>query len=60
MNTLPPKPANTVFGIIVDGKRTSIGLPSVKDAEDAARGLAEEGRSVAIFDRVTGKIVKRL
>lgn len=57
---LPPRPANAVFGIRADGKRTSIGLPSLREAEDAAQGLVEQGRRVEIFDLVTGQVVKRL
>jgi hypothetical protein len=58
MSGLPPRPANTVFGLEVDGVRQSIGFKSIAEAEQAAP-LAE-GRKVVIFDRVTGEIVKRL
>ena len=53
---LPPKPTGVVFGLIVDRKRMSIGFPSIEEAA----GAAPAGRSVAIFDMVTGQIVKRL
>jgi hypothetical protein len=49
-----------VFGIEVDGKRKTIAFGSVAEAEQAATDLVAEGRKVAIFDRVTGEIVKRL
>jgi hypothetical protein len=57
---LPPKPANTVFGIRVDGKTRSIGLRSLAEAEAAAGGLVSQGRRVEIFDKVTGRVIKRL
>jgi hypothetical protein len=57
---LPPKPANTVFGLEVDGERKTIGFGSIAEAEQAAAGLVAQGRKVAIFDRVTGEIVKPL
>ncbi len=57
---LPPKPANTVFGIEIDGDRKNIGFSSIAEAEQAGAGLVAQGRRVAIFDRVTGEIVKRL
>jgi hypothetical protein len=60
MSGLPPKPANTVFGIEVDGERKLIGFSSVREAEQAGEGLVAQGRKVAIFDRVTGEVVKRL
>jgi hypothetical protein len=59
MGGLPPKPANTVFGVKVDGERKSIGFNSIAEAEQAASGLVAQGRKVAIFDKVTGEIVKR-
>jgi hypothetical protein len=60
MGELPPKPANTVFGVEVDGERKSIGFNSIAEAELAAGGLGAQGRKVAIFDKVTGEIVKRV
>jgi hypothetical protein len=60
MSELPPKPANTVFGIEIDGERKSIGFNSIVEAEQAGGGLLAQGRKVAIFDKVTGKVVKTL
>jgi hypothetical protein len=60
MSGLPPKPANTVFGLEVDGERKSIGFNSIAEAEQAGGGLVAQGRKVAIFDKVTGEVVKRL
>jgi hypothetical protein len=55
----PPRPSNTVFGIEIDGeRRTRSGFNSIAEAEQAAAGLVAQGRKVAIFDLVTGKIVK--
>jgi hypothetical protein len=58
--SLPEKPANTVFGIRVDGKPKNIGLPSIAEAEQAAAGLVSPGRKVDIYDSVTGRVVKQL
>jgi hypothetical protein len=55
-NRLPPKPVGALFGLIIDGQRKTIGFPGIKEAERAA----PPGRDVAIFDMVTGQIVKRL
>ena len=60
MNELPPKPANTVFGIEIDGERKSIGFNSIAEAERAGGGLVAQGRKVSIFDKVTGEVVKTL
>lgn len=60
MSGLPPRPANTVFGLVVDGVPKSIGFNSLAEAEGAAGGLVAQGRKVTIFDRVTGAVVKRL
>jgi hypothetical protein len=58
---LPSKPENVVFGIRADGKTMNIGLPSVAEAEEAARGLFGQGfKRVEIIDRVSGRVVKRL
>ena len=57
---LPPKPANAVFGIQIDGKPSDIGFPSIAAAEAAASGLTSQGRKVEIFDMVTKQVVKRL
>ncbi|MBU6297085.1 MAG: hypothetical protein KGJ79_12625 [Alphaproteobacteria bacterium] len=59
-NMLPPKPANAVLGIVVDGKPTSVGPPTLRDAEQYAQRLVEWGRRVELFDKVTDKILKRL
>ena len=53
---LPPKPTGVVFGLVVNGKRMSIGFSSIEEAE----GAAIPGRQNAIFDMVSGQIVKRL
>lgn len=53
---LPPKPSGVVFGLIIDGVRQSAGFPSIEVAER----MAPKGRQVAIFDMVTGRIVKQL
>jgi hypothetical protein len=60
MDQLPPKPADTVFGIEIDGRRDRIGFSSIAEAEQAAAGLVAQGRKVAIFDLVTGRVVKQL
>jgi hypothetical protein len=60
MDRLPPKPANAVFGIETDGERSDVGFGSIVEAEQAAGHLVAQGRKVAIFDRVTGEIIKRL
>lgn len=52
-------PAQTRYGIIIDGKRTSYTLPSVAAAEAVAVGLREHGHKVAIYDQETNQIVKR-
>jgi hypothetical protein len=57
---LPPKPENTIFGIQIDGKPQEIGFTSIAEAEAAGRGVAAMGHKVAIFDKVTKKVVKRL
>jgi hypothetical protein len=61
MDQLPPRPANTVFGIEIDGRRSPRpGFNSIAEAEQAATGLIAQGRKVAIFDLVMGRIVKQL
>jgi hypothetical protein len=60
MSGLPPRPANTVFGLEVDGERKSIGFNSIAEAEQAGAGLVAQGRKVMIFDKVTGETVKHL
>jgi hypothetical protein len=55
-HALPPKPENTVFGLVIDGKLKSIGFPSV----EAAEGAAPAGHKVEIVDRVTMKVIKWL
>jgi hypothetical protein len=57
---LPPKPENTVFGILRDGKPHGITFTSIDQAEVAGKGLIELGHEVAIFDYMTKKVVKRL
>lgn len=57
---LPPKPADTVFGLRVDGKLTQPGWPNIEVAERMAIGLVQQGRTVEIVDRVTMQTVKRL
>jgi hypothetical protein len=57
---MPPKPTNTVFGLEIDGQRKDIGFPSIEEAEKAGAEPVAQGRKVAIFDRMTKKIVKRL
>jgi hypothetical protein len=56
MSGLPPKPANTEFGVEIDGKRQTIRFKSVAEAEETA----PKDRNVVIFDAVTGAVVKRL
>jgi hypothetical protein len=61
MHELSPRPANTVFGIEIDGRRNSRrGFNSIAEGEQAATGLVAQGRKVAIFDLVTGRIIKHL
>ena len=60
MDQLPPKPANTVFGTEIDGRRDRTGFSSIAEAELAAAGLVAQGGKVAIFDLVTGRVVKQL
>ena len=58
---MPPRPANTVFGIRANGKTMSPGLPSVDQAEAVARGLFAHGyRVIEVIDRVTRQTVKRV
>jgi hypothetical protein len=60
---LPPRPAGVVFGIRVDGVPTGIGVSSIETAEHQARGVLEKvgaGRTVEVFDRVTGETVKAI
>ena len=59
-NGLPPRPANTVFGMTIDGKVSQIAFQSLVEAEEAGQGLANQGRAIAIFDKVTNKVIKRL
>jgi hypothetical protein len=61
MSDLPPRPANAVFRIRVDGRvHREIGFSSVQEAEWAAQQQVAPGRQVEIFDEVTGQTVKRL
>ena len=55
---LPPK--LPVYGIKADGKITSIGSQDLKEIEAMALGLVAKGRKVEIFDRTTGRFIKRL
>jgi hypothetical protein len=57
---LPPKPENTVFGMLIDGTPRGIGFSSLKEAEAARVGLVARGLKVKIFDKVTKQIVKAL
>jgi hypothetical protein len=59
VNQLPPKPANVVFGLEVDGHRKVIRFNDIAQAEQQAIGFARQGCQVAIFDAVTGEVVKR-
>ena len=54
------KPAYVAFGLIINGSRTPLGVPTMSDARAAAAGLVEQGCKVAIYNQDTGKIVKRL
>ena len=53
------KPAPSWFGLVIDGKRTPYGLPSLEDAQLEAAALGKQGYKVAIYDQDTGRIVKR-
>jgi hypothetical protein len=58
---LPPKPTGTVFGVRADGKLMTPGYPSSSAAEQAAKGLFQQGyKTVEIVDRVSGDVVKQL
>lgn len=48
------------FGLIINGSRTPLGVPSMRDAQAAASGLVGQGCKVAIYNQDTNKIVKRL
>jgi len=54
------KSAYVAFGLVINGSRTPLGVPSMKDARAAAAGLVEQGCKVAIYNQDTDKIVKRL
>ncbi len=54
------KPAYVAFGLVINGVRTPLGVPSMRDARAAASGLVEQGCKVAIYNQDTNKIVKRL
>lgn len=48
------------YGLVIDGDRTPISVPTVEDAEAAAEGLKNQGHTVAIYNEDTNEIVKRL
>jgi hypothetical protein len=48
------------FGLVINGSRTPLRVPTMEGAEAAAVGLVEQGCKVAIYDQDTDKIVKRL
>jgi hypothetical protein len=48
------------FGLVINGSRTPLSIPSMEDAQAAASGLVEQGCKVAIYNQDTNKIVKRL
>jgi len=52
--------AYVAFGLIINGSKTPLGVPSMKDARAAAAGLIEQGCKVAIYNQDTDKIVKHL
>jgi hypothetical protein len=54
------KPVNIWYGLIVNGSRIPMSLPSIADAQESASGLKEQGCEVAVYDQDTGNIVKRL
>jgi hypothetical protein len=56
----PFRPENAVFGMLIDGKRSSFRLTSLKEAEAMTVNLVAQGRRIEIFDYVTKKIVKTL
>jgi len=53
-------PANIWYGLIVNGSRIPMNLPSIKDAEAPVSGLKQQGCELAVYDQDSGKIVKRL
>jgi hypothetical protein len=60
MSDLPPRPANAVFKIRLNGRILSIGFNNLQEAEQAARAHLTPGQQVEIIDGVTGRPVKRL
>ena len=55
---LPPKPANTVFAIIVKNERKNLTFDNVIEAENVAYHFASQGQDVVIIDAVTGEMIK--